>query len=360
MTKLYSHFSRGLFFLIILIVCVSLNLFHFSEILSSEASEIQNIPHALSASRNEAIWYELMAKVRKLSKQVFYSGVTEETTQLAEEALKVAESTFNQEHPYHALSLEVLATLYQSVHQFSKAERLYQQALPIFEKNLGPSNPRTLKILQGFAGLYFSEEEYPQAIELYERSLKINEEVFGAESLETAINAQFLAICYRNTGQSQKASDAQKRYEAFYKKYYAENRSEAQGVQSEYNDDPLAGLDLNFIKETQKEVEVRFQDELNSDEKKLGSEHPQVALALKNLAALYFFEEKDDLAESFYQKALTIEEKSLLRASPPNSFRQKRDIWTCGFFDITIMTSSLIKKILPALHPVVAQRQFGQ
>ena len=67
------------------------------------------VSFTIAAQAQETLWNELNAKVIALYHQGRYS----EATKIAEEALTVAEKTFEPDHPLVALSLNYLALLYQ-------------------------------------------------------------------------------------------------------------------------------------------------------------------------------------------------------------------------------------------------------
>jgi len=77
----------------------------------------------VSGHSQENLWYELNHKVVSLYQQGRYS----EATNVAEEALKVAESTFGPDHPNVATSLNNLAILYHSQGKYAEAEPLYKR-----------------------------------------------------------------------------------------------------------------------------------------------------------------------------------------------------------------------------------------
>jgi tetratricopeptide (TPR) repeat protein len=77
-------------------------------------------------------WEELNAKVAVLYQQGRYL----EASNVAEEALKVAEETFGLKHINVALSLDNLAVLYQDQGKYAEAEPLFKRAMEIEEKAL--------------------------------------------------------------------------------------------------------------------------------------------------------------------------------------------------------------------------------
>ncbi len=97
----------------------------------------------------EELWKELNIKVTILYKEGQYS----EAAKVAEEALKVAETTFGSDHSNVAQSLIQLATLYQSQAKYAKVEPLYHRSLAIWEKALGKDHPQVAIILNYLAAL---------------------------------------------------------------------------------------------------------------------------------------------------------------------------------------------------------------
>lgn len=64
------------------------------------------------------------------------------------------------------------------------------------------------------------------------------------------------------------------------------------------------------------DAEPLYQRALAIQEKSMGSDHPDIATALSNLAALYDNQGKYFEAEPLYQRALVIREKSLGSGHP--------------------------------------------
>jgi len=102
------------------------------------------------AYSQEALWNELNAKSTKLYQQGQYS----EALKIAEEAIKVAETTFGKDHPNTAQSLNNLALLYYAQGKYAEAEPLYKQALSIREKSLGKNHPQVATVLENMSELY--------------------------------------------------------------------------------------------------------------------------------------------------------------------------------------------------------------
>ena len=117
----------------------------------------------------EALWNDLNEKVGALYQQGQYS----EAVKSAEEALKIAEETFGDNHPKVALSLNNLAILHRTQNKYTEAESLYRRSLEIFEEAFGPEHPYVAIGLDNLAMLYSDQGKYAEAESLCQRSLAI-------------------------------------------------------------------------------------------------------------------------------------------------------------------------------------------
>lgn len=75
----------------------------------------------------------------------------DEALPLAQEALRIAESSFGPEHPNLVSSLQSLAAVYHAQGRFAEAEPLYRRALAIAERLLGPDHPDVGRLLSSLA-----------------------------------------------------------------------------------------------------------------------------------------------------------------------------------------------------------------
>src|SRR3990167_3086895 len=84
----------------------------------------------------EARWKELNTKfVQLIAKEKFT-----EARGIAEEGLRVAETSLSPDHPYLATALHNLAFVNQELGRFAEAAPLYERALRIKEKLRGPDH----------------------------------------------------------------------------------------------------------------------------------------------------------------------------------------------------------------------------
>ena len=128
------------------------------------------ISFAISAYAQEELWQQLNSKVAMLYQQGRYA----EAAEVAEEALTVAEKTFESNHPDVAATLNNLALLYKAQGKYAEAEPLYKQALKIVEKALGPEHPDVATTCENMAGLYrqIGKEDEAEILETRARKIR--------------------------------------------------------------------------------------------------------------------------------------------------------------------------------------------
>src|SRR3990170_937902 len=73
--------------------------------------------------------------------ELYRNGRYEEGIPVAQQALRVAESTFGPTHFSVATSLNNLAEMYRLLGRFDEARPLYERALRMAETEVGPDNP---------------------------------------------------------------------------------------------------------------------------------------------------------------------------------------------------------------------------
>jgi tetratricopeptide (TPR) repeat protein len=207
----------------------------------------------MAAQAQEKLWKELTSKVGMLYQQGRYS----EATKVAEEAFNVAKKTFGPEHPYVAVSLNNLASLYEDQNRYAEAEPLYKRSLKMREKAFGKNHPSVATALNNLALVYQAQGRYSEAEPLYNRSLKIYEKALGPEHPHVATSLNNLALFYEAQGKYAKAEPLYKRAIKIY-------------------------------------------------EKALGPEHPHVAPVCENLAKLYRQIGKEDEAKRLEERARKI------------------------------------------------------
>ena len=290
----------------------------------------------------EARWNELTNLVLNLCRE----GKTAEALPLANEALKLAETSFGPDDERVATTLNNLGHIYDDQGKYSEAEPFYLRSLRIREHLFGPDHAAVASVLNNLAELYFNQSRYVEAESLYLRALRIFENVFGSDDtfVSTALNN--LASLYDYQGRyaeaeplfqralriDEKASGPESAGAAldlnnlatlyFHQGRYAESEPLLHRVM-QINEKALGPDHRNLaatlnnlahievIQGKYSEAELLYQRALRIFEKTYGPDHPAVASALSNLAGLYVRQGKYAEAEPMYQHALRIREVSL-------------------------------------------------
>jgi hypothetical protein len=171
------------------------------------------------------------------------------------------------EHPRTLISVNNLASLYNSQGRYGEAEPLYRRALAARERVLGAEHPRTLISVNNLAFLYKSQGRYGEAEPLYRRALAASERVLGPEHPHTLGSVNNLALLYQSQGRFGEAEPLSRRA-------------------------------------------------LAARERVLGAEHPDTLGSVNNLAALYDSQGRFDEAEPLYRRALAANERVLGAGHP--------------------------------------------
>lgn len=125
-------------------------------------------------------WNELYAEVMSLYRQ----GQNNEAIVIAHQVVTTAENRFGEDHPYVAISLNILAQLYFETGQYEKAEPLYKSALDIYEKTLGPESLGVAQTLTNLSGLYLKMDRIDEAFNCLARAQNIYRTICRTRPLE--------------------------------------------------------------------------------------------------------------------------------------------------------------------------------
>ena len=258
-------------------------------------------------------------------------GDADKAERLYKRSLEIEKSTLGPEHPAVAISLDNLAELYRANHRYSEAEPLYKKAIAIAELK-EPGQVVTTRYLGHLAFLYLGQGKLAGSERLYRRALAIAQSRMRPDDPELAVDLDNLGLVYREEKKYADAEPLMKRAFAIQSKSLdpddpalfatAENlaitlfqlghareaaRYHAQAIR--------ISLDVRATKAHQQgnetEAEALFRQALASAESSLGSEDPEVARELNNVAAVYHAEGKDAEAVVQLKRALAIEERVL-------------------------------------------------
>ena len=252
------------------------------------------------SAEDQAKLSSLQQKIDELD----HAGKYRDAIPIAEERLKLVESTIGTDRPETAASCNKLSELYRKSGDYAKAKPICERGLKIREKMLGPDDPHTAESLNHMALIYFAMGDSKTAEPLCERALKIREKALGPEHPDTAESLNNLARLYVNMGNYAKAEPLFQRA--------LKIREKALGPEHADTAESLDNLaELYYDLSNYAKAEPLFQRALKIREKALGPEHPDTAANLNNLAELYYSMGDYAKAEPLYQRALKIREKAL-------------------------------------------------
>jgi CHAT domain-containing protein/Tfp pilus assembly protein PilF len=246
---------------------------------------------ASSVLAQEVYWRALNDRFEEL----YHQGRDEEALEVAQEALRVAETTYGPDHLHVAYTLERIARLHRAQQRYTAAEPLYQRALTILEAAHGRYHLEVALALDDLAGLYQAQGRDAEAESLYQRALTIRE-------LGIVRSLANLAGVYRSQRNFAAAEPLYRRALAIMETAYGPEHPELAF--------PLT--DLAELYKAQKNYgagEPLYQRALEIRERALGPDHPQVEWSLTSLAGFYQAQRRYGEAAPLYQRALAIVER---------------------------------------------------
>lgn len=206
---------------------------------------------------SELRWKELMRKIDRLQDEGKYA----DAVPIAEEAIKVAESSFGLTHVNVATSLDKLALLFFALNKYSEAETLARWALDVKEKSLDPDHPDVANSLLSVASYCRHSNKAAEAEPFLRRALIIKEKSLGPMGPQVAATMECLTECCKAQGK--------------------------QGESEALVERALEIWEKDFIEK----------------QKTSGLNYDQWLVAAFNLANRYTWYGKHDQAESLYQRA---------------------------------------------------------
>jgi tetratricopeptide (TPR) repeat protein len=236
----------------------------------------------------------------------FYESLSQwsDAERCCRRSLEISEAELGDRHPLTANSLNNLGSLYESMGRYGEAEPLYRRSLEIYEAELGDRHPLTANSLNNLALLYSSMGRYGEAEPLYRRSLEIKEAELGDRHPDTAQSLNNLAALYDSMG---RYGEAEPLYRRSLEIREAELGDRHPYTASSLNN--LAGLYDSMGRYG--EAEPLYRRSLEIWEAELGDRHPDTATSLNNLALFYSQTNRLPEAEQMMLRAVNIYETAL-------------------------------------------------
>ncbi len=195
-------------------------------------------------------------------------------------SLDILENSGKTNSPDYALVSNNLATFYQTMGNFQKAEMLFLSIIENYQKNYGKNNLEYATAIGNLATLYQITSKLTESKVLLEEALIIDENLLGKQHPKYATTLHNLASIYQQEGNSQKAKPMLEEALRIDKSVYGESHPKFAATLNN-----LGALAQNLGDYDQ--AEIYFQQSLNIRKQVFGENHPDYAYAQFGLASLY-------------------------------------------------------------------------
>jgi CHAT domain-containing protein/tetratricopeptide (TPR) repeat protein len=194
--------------------------------------------------------------------------------------LATGERLFGLEHPHIGTVLNALATLYTRQGRYPEAESLFKRAMAIREGGMKPNDLDLAESFYEMAEVYKGSGRYKEAEYSLKQALTIAGKTLGPENPKYALGMNSLAWVYVLQKRYAEAEQLIQRVLVIWEKAYGPDSlslASALGV--------LGWLDITGGRYS--EAEAHLKRILEIYERSYGTEHPDVVVALTNLAIVY-------------------------------------------------------------------------
>ncbi|MBI5434074.1 MAG: serine/threonine protein kinase [Planctomycetes bacterium] len=272
-------------------VCMRLDLLDDAHRLLGEAAEIRE-----RAFGRDSLEYAI--SLRGQGQFAYQVGEFEHAVELLAEALRINRAAGPNRHAEVDSVANDLAACLRNLGRAEEAEALHREALALRRADGDGSLP-VAESLNNLAIVHQGRGELDLAITELREALAIRGEIFGDEHPLTLQTLSNLAAILWRKGEHDEARLAMRRAETGYRALSGDGEEGLGSVLSSLATMHLAVNDLAA-------AEPALEQALALQTKRLGPEHPEVALTLSKLAALYRAEKRDDQARACWEEVLRI------------------------------------------------------
>ena len=224
-------------------------------------------------------------------------GKYNEAEELYEKGLSIYKNALGENHLSTVKSYANLAECYKKQGKYNEAEELYEKSLVIYKILLGENHPDTASCYANLAECLKKQGKFERALGLYEKSLAILESVFDYGHPNMGPLYVNLIDLYFRAGEDDKVAEIYKKssqLEAIYKKMLQDVEDKDIPAMEEY----FGGLKAiqgirellnSLLKKVDEihELKEKWKKLLQSLEKGLGENHPDVARWYSEVASSY-------------------------------------------------------------------------
>ena len=217
-----------------------------------------------------------------------------------EQALTIAEATFDPDHPTVAIQANNLGLVLLDLGDLAGARAAFERALAIGESTLGPNHPNVAIRLNNLGGVLKDLGELDEARAAYERAIDIDTAVFGPNHPEVATDVNNLGLVLRQLGDLDEARTALEQALAIDTAVFGPNHP---SVARDVNNLGLVLQDLGELAGAR----AAFEQALAIDTAVFGPNHPNVATDVNNLGGVLKDLGELDEARAAYERAIDID-----------------------------------------------------
>ncbi|WP_413160008.1 CHAT domain-containing protein [Capilliphycus salinus ALCB114379] len=243
--------------------------------------------------------------------QLFNQGLYARAISVAERILLIYQKTLGDNTLEVATILTRLASLNSRVNNIEKAEAFLKEALKIRESILGADHPAVARIINGLAENYKKQKKYSESESLYKRALSIYEKNCG-EHLLVVVTLNDLTLLYIDQRRFEEAESISQKALKIYDKIPKHEMLIDSFFLSSIENNILNSLAvISLIKKDYNQATSLFMQVIENYQQEQRNEHPELAIALNNLAFSQLAQGDVELALTSLTRGMDIEERNL-------------------------------------------------
>lgn len=229
-------------------------------------------------------------------------GKYEQAFQYAEKALQMLNSNPQKDLLQQGALQNQLGSLAQDLARHETALNYYLLALQSFQSLYSSDHPYTASVLNNLGSVYRALNNPAKAKDYYLEALAMRRAVYGTEHFEVIATENNLALNYEDLGQIDEATSL-----------LEQSLAKMQTAPNLHPNISVIAVNLGriYIKQNDPRAESLLKTALQDQQKRLGSQHPDLLPTLYGLARYYRNQKKFMDAEQLYLRALRIAETAL-------------------------------------------------
>lgn len=285
-------------------VCLRLYLFDDAERMMREGAAIRE-----QAFGSESLEYAL--SLRSLGQVAYQSGEYAEAVELLQQALRLHRSSATSAHADVSSLANDLAACLRNVGRGEEAEALHREALAL-RREQGDGTLPVAESLNNLAAVHLGRGEFELAVVELREALSIRDSILGDGHLLTLQTISNLASALWQRNERAEARSLMLRAEAGYRALGSDGDDGLGLVLANLAAMQLAEKDLHG-------AAASLEEALALQTRRLGNDHPLVAVTLAKLAVLHHARRNDAEARELWEEVLRI------RRATPEPVRELAD-----------------------------------